>query len=154
MTTSIVVERRIAADRDRVWKALTDLAGLERVLSSVTKVEVLTDGPFSEGTRWRETRRMFGKEATEEMRVTACEPPERHVVEAESHGMRYISEWLLVPHGSDATIVAMTFTAVPTGGGVAKFFATVLRGLGTRAVRKAVLKDLDDLATALESGTA
>ncbi|GAA2640274.1 hypothetical protein GCM10010307_40310 [Streptomyces vastus] len=71
---SVVVERRIAAGQRRVWEALTDLGGMDRVLSSVSKVEILTDGTFDVGTRWRETRRMFGRDATEEMWVTASEP--------------------------------------------------------------------------------
>jgi uncharacterized protein YndB with AHSA1/START domain len=145
----VVVERRIAASRGRVWEALTDLDGMERVLSSVSKVEVLTDGAFGVGTRWRETRRMFGKDATEEMRVTASEPPERYVVEAASHGTRYISEWLLRADGSTATTVRMTFTAV-TSRGLTGLLAGILGGVGARAVSRAVAKDLDDVASAVE----
>lgn len=109
---TVVVERRIAAAQGIVWEALTDLGGMERVLSSVSKTEVLTDGAFDVGTRWRETRRMFGKDATEEMWVTASEPPRRYVVEAESHGTHYVSEWLLRADGPATTTVRMTFTAV------------------------------------------
>ncbi|WP_128380831.1 SRPBCC family protein [Streptomyces cavernae] len=147
---SVVVERRIAAARGPVWEALTDLAGMERVLSSVSKVEILTDGSFDVGTRWRETRRMFGKEATEEMRVTASEPPERFVVEAVSHGTRYISEWLLRADGPSTTTVRMTFTAEAPGG-VPGLLARILGGVGARAVRKAVARDLDDVASAVEA---
>ena len=121
---------------------------LEHVLSSVSKVEVLTEGAFGVGTRWRETRRMFGKDATEEMWVTVSEPPERYVVEAESHGSHYISEWVLRADGP-VTTVRMTFSAVATGG-VAGLLAKIMGGLGARAVSKAIAKDLDDIAAALE----
>ncbi|MFJ8635827.1 SRPBCC family protein [Streptomyces sp. NPDC093568] len=146
---SVVVERRVAAGQGPLWEALTDLAGMERVLSGVSRVEVLTSGAFGVGTRWRETRRMFGKEATEEMWVTACEPPERYVVEAESHGTHYISEWQVRADGPSASTVRMTFTAV-TSGGVAGLLAKILGGLGTRAVTRAIAKDLDDIAAAVE----
>ncbi|MGI5377832.1 SRPBCC family protein [Streptomyces sp. CA-251387] len=146
---SVLVERRIAAGRGPVWEALTDLRGMERVLSGVSKVDVLTDGAFGVGTRWRETRRMFGKEATEEMWVTACEPPERYVVEAESHGTHYVSEWVLRADGPSATTVRMTFTAVVSGG-VTGVLARILGGLGTRAVSRAIAKDLDEVASAVE----
>lgn len=146
---SVVVERRVAAGRGAVWEALTDLAGMERVLSGVSKVEVVTEGSFGVGTRWRETRRMFGKEATEEMWVTACEPPERYVVEADSHGTHYVSEWVLRADGPTATTVRMTFTAVAPGG-VTGLLARLLGGVGARAVSKAVAKDLDDIASAVE----
>ncbi|KUM74909.1 SRPBCC family protein [Streptomyces curacoi] len=145
----VVVERRVAVGQGPVWEALTDLAGMERVLSGVSKVEIITEGAFGVGTRWRETRRMFGKEATEEMWVTACEPPDRYVVEAESHGTHYVSEWLLRADGPSATTVRMTFTAVPPGG-VMGLLARILGGVGARAVSQAVARDLDDIAAAVE----
>ncbi|MEG3630596.1 SRPBCC family protein [Streptomyces poriticola] len=147
---SVAVERRIAASRDAVWQALTDVRGMERVLGGVSRVEVLTEGDFRVGTRWRETRRMFGKEATEEMWVTACEPPERYVVEAESHGTRYVSEWVLRAEGASTT-VRMTFSGQSVGGSPG-LLARILGGVGARAVRKAVTKDLDDIAAAVEGG--
>lgn len=143
------MERRVAVGQGPVWEALTDLAGMERVLSGVSKVEIITEGAFGVGTRWRETRRMFGKEATEEMWVTACEPPDRYVVEAESHGTHYVSEWLLRADGPSATTVRMTFTAVPPGG-VMGLLARILGGVGARAVSQAVARDLDDIAAAVE----
>ncbi|WP_369175315.1 SRPBCC family protein [Streptomyces sp. R28] len=146
---SVVVERRIAAGQGPVWESLTDLRGMEHVLSGVTHVEVITEGAFGVGTRWRETRRMFGREATEEMWVTASEPPECFVVEAESHGTHYVSEWLLRPDGPSATTVRMTFTAVASGGAT-RLLARILGGVGARAVSKAVAKDLDDIASAVE----
>ncbi|MET7496598.1 SRPBCC family protein [Streptomyces sp900116325] len=146
---TVVVERRIAAAQGTVWEALTDLRGMAQVLSGVSKTEVLTDGAFDVGTRWRETRRMFGKEATEEMWVTASEPPERYVVEAESHGTHYVSEWVLRADGPATTTVRMTFTAEPAGG-FSGLIAKVLGGVGARAVSKAIAKDLDDIATVVE----
>lgn len=128
-----------------MWEALTDLGGMHRMLSGVTRVEVLTDGGFGVGTRWRETRRMFGKDATEEMWVTVSEPPERYVVEAESHGSRYVSEWLLRADEPASTTIRLTFSAQSTGA-VAGLLTKVMGGIGARAVRKAVAKDLDDVA--------
>ncbi len=142
---SVVVERRVAASQGRVWEALTDLGRMDRMLSGVTRVEVLTDGGFGVGTRWRETRRMFGKDATEEMWVTVSEPPERYVVEAESHGSRYVSKWVLRADGPESTTILMTFSADATGA-VAGLLAKVMGSVGARAVRKAVTKDLDDVA--------
>ncbi|MFD7442393.1 SRPBCC family protein [Streptomyces sp. NPDC059909] len=146
---TVVVERRIAASQGRIWEVLTDLQDGERVLSGVTRIEVLTDGGFDVGTRWRETRRMFGREATEELYVTASEPPERYVVEADSQGTHYVSEFVLRPDGPETTTVRMTFSAVPPGG-VAGLLAKVLGGIGARAVAKAIERDLADVARAVE----
>ncbi|MFI1017559.1 SRPBCC family protein [Streptomyces sp. NPDC020965] len=150
-TTAVVVERRIAAPAERVWRALTDVAGAPDVLSGVESVQLLTDQPFGVGTRWRETRRMFGKAATEEMYVTASEPPRRYVVEADSRGAHYISEFTLDSGEPDRTLVRMAFTAAPSGGGPG-LLAKLFGGLGARAVAKAIERDLADVAAAVESG--
>ncbi|GLW45360.1 hypothetical protein Stsp02_10220 [Streptomyces sp. NBRC 14336] len=148
-TNSVTVERRIAAAQGVVWGVVTDLRGMERTLSGVSKVEVLAGEGFGVGTRWRETRRMFGKDATEEMWVTECEAPERYVVEAESHGSHYVSEWVLRADGPLTTTVRMTFSGTPTGG-VAGMLAKVMGRIGAGAVRKAIAKDLEDVAVAAE----
>ncbi|WP_190122140.1 SRPBCC family protein [Streptomyces inusitatus] len=146
---SVVVERRIAAPAERVWSALTDLERAPEVLSGVESVELLSPGPFGVGTRWRETRRMLGTSATEEMWVTASEPPLGYVVEAESRGAHYVSDFALRPAGPEATDVRMTFTARPPGG-AAGLLAKVFGALGARAVAKAIARDLADVAAAVE----
>ncbi|MFJ3923139.1 SRPBCC family protein [Streptomyces sp. NPDC090022] len=149
----VVVEREIAAPAERVWRAITDLEGMPGVLSGVDAVEVLTPGPFGVGTRWRETRRMFGKQATEEMYVTACDDRVRYVAEADNSGMHYVSEFRLTESTPGRTTVRMTFSARPaTTGRRPGLFMRLLNRLGTKAVAKAIAKDLADVATAVERG--
>ncbi|MFE6223286.1 MULTISPECIES: SRPBCC family protein [unclassified Streptomyces] len=165
-TTTVVVERRVAASPGRVWEAVTDLPDLPRVLSGVQRVEVLTEGGFGVGTRWRETRRMLGREATEEMTVTACEPPDRYVTIADSHGMHYVSELTLRPEnphrsggtggagatgGPGACVLRMSFSARPAHGRAPGPVGRLLARFGAKAVAKALAKDLDDIARAVES---
>ncbi|MFE1381086.1 SRPBCC family protein [Streptomyces sp. NPDC058740] len=154
-TTSVVVERRVAASPGRVWESITDLPDLPRVLSGVEKVEVLTEGGFAVGTRWRETRRMMGRSATEEMTVTACEPPERYVTVADSNGMHYVCEMALLPEGpavsAGATTLRMTFTARPAHDRAPGLLARLAGRFGARAVARALAKDLAEIATAVES---
>ncbi|MFF5786446.1 SRPBCC family protein [Streptomyces sp. NPDC012693] len=150
-TPSVVVERRVDASPGRVWEAITDLPDMPRVLSGVEKVEVLTEGGFGVGTRWRETRRMLGKEATETMTVTECEPPDRYVAVADSHGMHYVSEISLTPDGAGATRLRMTFSARPAHGRAPGFLTRLMARFGAKAVAKALAKDLSDIAHAVES---
>jgi len=148
----VTVERRVAAPAERVWAVLTDIEGSPRVISGIDKVEILSDGPFGVGTRWRETRRMLGKEATEEMWVTESEPAQRYVVEAESRGVRYVSEFRLTPQGGDATSVRLTFgSEIATGGGLKSKLMQAMGSIGAKAAAKALAKDLEDIAASAEA---
>ena len=71
----IQVTRTIDAPPEIVWTLITDIANSPQVISGIDSVTILgsTEG-FGVGTRWRETRTMFGKEATEEMEVSARSP--------------------------------------------------------------------------------
>ncbi|MFK0253847.1 SRPBCC family protein [Streptomyces sp. NPDC090445] len=150
----VVVQREMAAPVERVWRALTDLESMPGVVSGVDAVEVLTPGPFRVGTRWRETRRMFGRQATEEMYVTVCDAPERYVAEADHAGMHYVSEFRLDARAPGRTAVTMTFSAAPVApaarGKRPGLFMRLLNRLGTKAVAKAVMKDLSDVAASVE----
>ncbi|MGW4685127.1 SRPBCC family protein [Streptomyces sp. NPDC004244] len=147
----VVVEREMAAPVERVWQALTDLESMPYVVSGVDAVEVLTPGPFRVGTRWRETRRMFGKQAVEEMYVTVCDAPERYVAEADNSGVHYASEFRLDGRSPGRTVVRMTFSAAPAASGKRPgLFMRLLNRLGARAVAKAVTKDLADVAAWVE----
>lgn len=72
------------------------------------------------------------------------------MVEADSQGTHYLSEFTLLTAGPEATTMRMTFSAVPPGG-FRGLLAKLLGGLGVRAVSRAIAKDLDDVATAVES---
>ena len=125
----VQIERDVAASPEEVWRVLTDLDHAAENLSGVSRVELLTDGPYTVGTRWRETRKMFGKEATEEMRVTAVEAPTRTTVEADSAGVNYVTVFTLTPTG-DGTRLAMAFTAT------SKMMARDLENIARRAESK------------------
>ncbi|RSS82593.1 SRPBCC family protein [Streptomyces sp. WAC05292] len=148
----VVVEREVAAPAERVWRALTDLEAMPRVLSGVEAVQALTPGPFGVDTRWRETRRMFGARATQEMRVSACEAPRRYVAEAFDSGVRYASEFRVEERAPGRSVVRMAFSASPAPGGKPPgVFLRLLNRLGTRAVARAVARDLADVAAAVEA---
>ena len=146
----VQVQREIAASPETVWGVITDLHHAAETLSGVTRVEVLTDGPYAVGTRWRETRKMMGKEETQEMYVTELEAPIRTTVEAESGGVHYVSTFTLTPAAS-GTHLLMTFGGEqPDPSGVQKLAWTVFGRLGLRMARKVMVQDLDDIARRAE----
>ena len=145
------MRRHVAAPVERVWELATDLAGAPGVVRGIEAVEVLTPGPFGVGTRWRETRRVFGRSATEEMTVTAVEPHRSYTTEASGPGVRYVSGFAFAPTADGGTEVTATFGAEPTTT-VSRVLGTLTAPLGRRAIAKALEQDVDDIATAAERG--
>ena len=61
------LERKVNADPAKVWALVTDVDSFTDMIRGITDVERLDDLPqFGVGTRWRETRKMFGSEATDD----------------------------------------------------------------------------------------
>ena len=147
--TSMTVTRTVDAPRKVVWDVITDLDHAPQVMEAISRVERVRGDGFDVGTRWRETRTMFGREATEEMEVTAIDPPRGYVVEADGQGAHYRTEFTLDDEG-DGTRVTMTFGADPKGVTGRLMAATVGR-LFAGATRKAVAADLADVARASEA---
>ncbi len=145
---TMTVSRHVAAPPERIWAVLTDLEHSPDVIGAIEAVELHTGSGFDVGTRWTETRTMMGRTATETMEVTAVDPPRSYVVEADSSGTHYRSEFLVVPDG-DGTTVTMTFSGQPSGLG-GRIVAATLGRLFASATRKALAADLDDIARACE----
>lgn len=72
-----------------VFTAFTDISKIEERIDGIKKVEILEGGPTGEGTKWRETREMFGKDATEEMWISNLQENKSYEVLAESNGTKY-----------------------------------------------------------------
>ena len=146
--TGIVVTETIAAPPETVFARSTDLARWPETCEAITKVEILTDGPVGVGTRFRETRKMWGKEATEEMEITAFEPPNRYVLGAESHGCKYRTELRFDAQG-DGTLVTFDFQGEPQTL-TAKVMGFVMKPM-MKSMIKMCAKDLADMKAAIES---
>ena len=71
----LTVTETVAAPAARVFERATDIRSWQDTIDAIDRIEMLAEGPAGVGTRFRETRTMMGKEAREEMEVTAFEPP-------------------------------------------------------------------------------
>lgn len=142
----------IDASPQRVFDQITDLASAPQRISAIKRLEVLTDGPMGPGTRWRETRVMFGREATEEMEITEFRPGESYTSEAASCGCLYRCTLAVAPEGSGSRLMA-SFEATPM-----TFVARLMGALTMPLMRKAVVKafdqDLAGIKASVESGSA
>jgi carbon monoxide dehydrogenase subunit G len=140
----------IKAPVDTVWSIMTNLGGFPDAISGIESVERLDDGTgFGVGTKWRETRTMFGRTATEDMWVTALDPGRSYVVKANSHGAEYRTTQRVEPDGDGGSVLSMSFSANPTGR-MAKVMSATIGRFFVNATRRAFERDLADIAAAAE----
>jgi uncharacterized membrane protein len=147
---SLTVSRTIKAPIGDVWQVFTDLPSAPDRLSAVQSVEMLSDQPFGEGTRWRETRQMFGKAATEEMWVTHVHEPETYSVAAHSNGTHYESRYDFHPLTEGETHVSFMFSGKSEG--IMRVIGALAWPLLRGKIAKDLRRDLDDLADFCETG--
>ena len=138
----IVLETIIAAPATVVFSTLVDVGRWAQFMSGIGSVEVLTPGPLAPGTRFRETRTMFGKTASEEMMVVEIAPPHRLLLAASNHGTDYRVDHKLATT-IDGTCLSLQFSGTPVTL-PARLFAP-LGLLFAGSVRKQMDKDLADL---------
>lgn len=141
------VDCHIAAPPDVVFARASDFRRAPETVTAITRMEILTSGPVGVGMRFRETRVLFGREATEEMTITAFEPPRRYTLSAESHGSRYHTELSFAPDGQ-GTRMTMTFQGTPVTL-MARIMSVLMKPM-MKTVMKACAKDLDDIKAAAE----
>lgn len=142
----IVASRDVAAPAQRVWDVVTDIEGSPAVLSAVEGVERLDDGSaFGVGTRWRETRTMFGRRSTSEMEVTAVDEPRTYTVVAVDGATTYTSTITVDPLGADRCVLGMSFEA-RSRTTIGRLLTATVGRLFAGATRRSLQRDLDDLA--------
>ncbi len=145
----ITASKHFSAPLETVWEVMADLDNAAERIQAIVKLEILTDGPVGQGTRFRETRIMFKKEATEEMEITTWDPPNSYTTEADGCGCHYTCVITCEGDG-DGTRVTMSMSIVPrtTFG---RIMAALMGWMMKGACAKAFEKDLDDLRAFVES---
>jgi carbon monoxide dehydrogenase subunit G len=146
---SFTITRHIAAPPDVVFHYAADFERAPQRIRGIKKVELLTQGPVGVGTRFKETRIVFKREATETMEVVAFDPPRGYTLGAESCGCRYRIQFRFAP-ANDGTDVELKFDAEPL-----TFLARLMGFLMGRMIEmcaKESAKDLEDLKAAIEQG--
>jgi carbon monoxide dehydrogenase subunit G len=143
----MTIAQDIAAPPDVVFARIADIPRWADNISGIDSIEMLTEGPVQVGTRFRETRTLMGKQATEEMTVAEFDPPNRITLDAESRGNRYRSAHICEPTPT-GTRVRMDFEGTPISFG-AKLLAP-LCVVFAPMMKKCVTQDLKDLQATIE----
>lgn len=148
-TTSLT--QHIHASPEKVWSVISDIPGSPATLSGVDSVQMLSEGPYAEGTRWKETRTMMGRSETVEMWVAQADPPRSTTVKALQGGADYTSRFSLAERdgGTDLTLTFGADVVKPTV--VSKITMALFGKIGMNMTRKALSKDLAEIAAKAES---
>lgn len=146
----LTVSVDIDAPKPVVWSLITDIENSGNSIGAIEEIEVLERPAHGlRGLKWRETRRMYGKKATETMWITDVADGSGYTTEARSHGSIYRSD-IRVSDTGGGTRLSLEFSAEPTSV-MARLVSLVFGGLIARSIRGAVHQDLLDLKAAAES---
>ncbi|CAB9514239.1 Polyketide cyclase / dehydrase and lipid transport [Seminavis robusta] len=147
----------VTASKEAVWSVISDIDHAVDTIQAITKVEVL-ERPTSKdslvGLKWKETRVMFGSEATETMWVTESVANEYYQTRAESCGAIYTSRMYIEPaaEGEDhECFVGMSFEG-ECQSFCSKVMMIAMGWMMVGATKKAVMQDLQDIKAAAEKG--
>jgi carbon monoxide dehydrogenase subunit G len=156
MDHKTTLTQHINAPADKVWAVISDIPGAAATLSSIDSIQMLTDGPYADGTRWKETRTMMGRAETVEMWVSQSEPPSENrggstTVKALQGGADYTTRFVLAERdgGTDLTLTFRAEVLKPSR--LSKVMMAVLGPIGMRVTRKALARDLAEIAAKAES---
>lgn len=132
----------VNAPIEKVFEVFTDFVNVAERVEGIQRVEILTDGPAGPGTRFKETRVIFGCKSTEEMEVTEFISNEFYVVEANTCGSHFKSTFRFNSQGTKTAVEVEIETSAVT------MFAKLLQPLGrimSGSMKKCMMSDIDQL---------
>ena len=145
----VEVQVTIAATREAVWGAITDIEHAAKIISGIEQIEIL-DQPASGlvGLKWRETRMLFGKPATADKWITEAAKNAFYKTRAESDGFVFLSTMAITEHGAGTTLTSVHDSQPQSMG--AKIMSIPMGLFFKGVAKKALLQDLNDIKLAVE----
>jgi carbon monoxide dehydrogenase subunit G len=147
---NVEVQVEINGTKENVWKVITDIENSTSTIRGIEKIEVLekpADGVV--GLKWRETRTMFGRTATEVMWITDAVENQSYKTRAESHGAVYVTTLKIMDAGENVRL-SMNFEGTPQTFG-AKIMSALTSGMAKKATQEALMQDLMDIKARIEN---
>jgi carbon monoxide dehydrogenase subunit G len=151
MDHSTSLTQHVNASPEKVWAVISDIPGSAATLSGVESIQMVSAGPYGEGTRWKETRSMMGRRETVEMWVSQADPPRSTTVKALQGGADYTSRFALAERdgGTDLTLTFGAEVLKPTV--LSRIMMALFGRIGMSVTRRALAKDLAEIAAKAES---
>lgn len=134
--------------KDTLYQSLLDVDAAKHWMQGLVRMERLDEGPMKVGSRWKETRKMMGKEATEVFEVIDLEPDKIQLYVDGSKGTtgkgEYLYTYILKDLGDSTELTLHGEIQGMTGLG--KIIGKLMVG----TFKKLTLKDLEALKAYLE----
>ena len=136
VSVAVIVEVKVTIEgsKEAIWAAASDIENAATTVKGIDKIEILEQPASADslvGLKWRETRTMFGKDATEVMWITESVPNEFYKTRAESHGSIYTGTVAIKPLDGGSCSLSTTLDAKPQS-----FFAKMSLGTDGVAVQR------------------
>ena len=138
---TISTSANIKASRQSVWEIITDFDNAADNINAIISLEVLEKPEDGwSGFKWRETRKMFGKESTETMAISDYKDGFWYQTTANNHGTIYKSKMEITEISPDECELSMSFGHEPQtlGAKIMSVFSFMFTG----AIKKAFQEDL------------
>ena len=145
----VAIDHEVAAPVSRVFAIFSDIPKLADRIEAITKVEMLTEGPMGKGSRWRETRIVMKKAATEEMWYSEFHTDKSYTIRGESMGSVFLTTFTF-RESNGKTHVRAEMVATPQT--VMAKLLSPLTLLTKGMMRKCLTGDLEVLGVVAESG--
>lgn len=153
MPIQFAVSEHFAAPKEKVFDGLTDLDSAKIWMKGFISIEKIKGSRVETGAVWRETRKMFGKAATEEFEVLSVIPNQEIRLRVDgtkgtSKKGEYLFQYLL-EEKNGGTMVTLN-GEIKGLRGFSAFMGKLFKGM----FKKACIKDVQALKKYLETGKA
>ncbi|KAF0817596.1 MULTISPECIES: SRPBCC family protein [unclassified Cytobacillus] len=149
MSIHFEVKRSAQVSAQKACQGLIDLDSAKEWMNGLIKIEREGSGPLKVGSKWIETRKMFGKEASEHFEVVELDEPRKIVLRCDgTKGTTGKGEFIftyIITSSDDVSEVTL-LGEIKGLTGFSKLFGKMMAG----AFKKACAKDLDALIKYLE----
>ncbi|TFB15040.1 polyketide cyclase / dehydrase and lipid transport [Filobacillus milosensis] len=150
MSIRFEVKRFTEVPKEKLYNGLLDLDSAKDWMQGLVRIERLDHGPLQEGSEWKETRKMFGKEATEHFEVVELNEPDKIKLRCDgTKGTTGKGEYLftyLIDSSDDQSFVTLV-GEIKGLKGLTKLFGKLIAG----TFKKACAKDLDAYKSYIEN---
>ncbi len=145
----VEVQVSINGSKAAIWAAITNIENAPETISGIENIEVL-EKPANGlvGLKWRETRKLFGKQATADKWITDAAENEFYETRAESDGFVFLST-MRISESSGGIILTSVHDSRPQSF-VARLMSIPMGLLFKGVAQKALLQDLNDVKSAVE----